>query len=119
MSRTIARVSSILEYEMCYCGLAPKSANQFPAGSGFSANLPAPYKNSIVLCGFMSRYAKGKFIVENRQDLIREKRYYRDKIAEMVGEIENLAMLEYLYIFIQGKVGKYVSTKEDSNDKGR
>lgn len=32
----------------------------------------------------------------------REKEVYREKIVEMVGEIDNSSILEYLYTFIKG-----------------
>lgn len=35
--------------------------------------------------------------MENRQVLTIDKKYYRDRIAEMVGEIENIDILEYIY----------------------
>lgn len=43
----------------------------------------------------------------------REKNYYKQKITELVEKIENPAILEYLYIFIQGKVRRYISDEED------
>lgn len=39
---------------------------------------------------------------------VREKEYYKEKIIEVVNNIERLDILEYLYIFIKGKVGKNV-----------
>lgn len=42
----------------------------------------------------------------------REKNYYKQKITELVEKIENPAILEYLYIFIQGKVGRYITDEE-------
>lgn len=38
--------------------------------------------------------------------------FQRQKIIELVEKIENLAILEYLYIFIQGKVGRYIADEE-------
>lgn len=41
------------------------------------------------------------------------KEFYKQKITELVEKIENPAILEYLYIFIQGKVGRCISDEED------
>lgn len=46
----------------------------------------------------------------------REKEYYKNKIIEMVEKIENPAILEYLYIFIQGKVGRYMAEENKEVD---
>lgn len=43
---------------------------------------------------------------------LREKEYYKEKITDLVEKIENPAILEYLYIFIQGKVGRYMADEE-------
>ena len=37
-----------------------------------------------------------------------EKEDYRKKIIEMVKNIQNENILEYLYVFIKGKAGQYV-----------
>lgn len=42
-----------------------------------------------------------------------EKEYYRQKIIEMVGKIESVAILEYLYIFIKGKTARYINNEEN------
>lgn len=43
----------------------------------------------------------------------KENDYYKKKITELVEKIENQAILEYLYIFIQGKAGRHISDEED------
>ena len=45
----------------------------------------------------------------------RQQEFYRKKITELVEKIENPAILEYLYIFIQGKVGRRIE-KENKID---
>lgn len=43
---------------------------------------------------------------------LRKNDFYREKITELVEKIENPAILEYIYIFIQGKVGRYITDEE-------
>lgn len=49
--------------------------------------------------------------MENRQEIMREKEFYRGKIIEMVNGIENPAILNYIYIIISDVV------KEDEKDE--
>lgn len=38
---------------------------------------------------------------------------YKEKIIELLDKIENTEILEYLYIFIRGKVEGYVKDEEN------
>lgn len=38
---------------------------------------------------------------------MKEKEYYKEKIIEMVGKIENVGTLEYLYMFIKLFLAKW------------
>lgn len=48
-----------------------------------------------------------------KDESIKEKEYYREKIIEIIRKIENPTILEYLYIFIQGKVGRHITNEEN------
>ena len=39
--------------------------------------------------------------MENLQEVVREKEYYKDKIVEMVEKIEKVGTLQYLHRFIE------------------
>lgn len=42
------------------------------------------------------------------EDLRMEEEELKTKIKEIIDKIDRMDILEYLYIFIKGKVGKYV-----------
>lgn len=50
-------------------------------------------------------------IVENRQEMIKEKEWYREGIIEMVNKISNPAILNYIYIIVSDVA------KEDKDGK--
>lgn len=43
----------------------------------------------------------------------KEKEFYRREIIEMMKKIESPTILEYLYIFIQSKVGRYIKNEKE------
>lgn len=45
-------------------------------------------------------------------DYVYEKEDYRKMIIEMVKNIQNENILEYLYVFIKGKAGQYVEKEK-------
>lgn len=52
---------------------------------------------------------------------MREKEFYKEQIIKMVQKIENCDILEYIYIFLKGKLARYFNERTGNgfSDNGR